>query len=650
MTPAVSRSARILAFTLPALLGAVWTVLAGKDVSWDLLNYHYYLPYELLHDRLAQDYFAASGQSYLNPVGYLPFYAMVASGWHSVIASMALAAFHGTVFGFLFIIAWRVFAHRPIAERRSLAILATVLTGSTAIYWAMVGSSFLEPLLAVPMIAAVTLLVDDSGEHAERRALSAGLLFGAAAALKYYNGIFALAALPLVLALPAGSWRARLRSAAVYAAAGAVALAVLAGPWMLLMWHKFRNPVFPLFNGWFRAPEAPPSNMFAGRFALHGLGDALAFPFRLVAPGRTLYAEIIAPDVRFAVLVSAMVGLLLVAALRLRPPKGSAPLGAADWRLFGFFSAAYALWLATSANGRYGVIVLLLAGLCLARLVERLLPMVATRSLLAVLVLVQIAASAMVSEPRWFVADRWSASWLPFVPARQGLGEPALYLTVETLPMAAVAPFLNSASSFVNLRGQYSIRPGTPELKALLVRYDGHVRALGRYLRLGDDGRPPQKVVQAYDSTFIRYGYRIDPERCFGVLWQPDDGDALSRAANWLGRRPDEPAVLSLGSCALRPAQRDPRDIEAERRVSAAFDRIERRCAGLLRGQTAFTESLGKEWMRNYPALDARLETYRDHVILERYFALSYEDLGTLSSWGPDSNGVSPACGGGAQN
>ena len=79
-------------FGLPAALCALWSVHAGKDVNWDLLNYHYYLPYELLGQRLEQDFFAASAQSYLNPVGYLPFYLMVAHGWHSVVVSIVLAA------------------------------------------------------------------------------------------------------------------------------------------------------------------------------------------------------------------------------------------------------------------------------------------------------------------------------------------------------------------------------------------------------------------------------------------------------------------------------------------------------------------------------------------------------------------------------
>jgi hypothetical protein len=82
----VARTSPWLVFGLPAVVCAAWSLYAGKDVNWDLLNYHYYLPYELLGMRLEQDFFAASAQSYLNPLGYLPFYLMVSHGWHSVLA------------------------------------------------------------------------------------------------------------------------------------------------------------------------------------------------------------------------------------------------------------------------------------------------------------------------------------------------------------------------------------------------------------------------------------------------------------------------------------------------------------------------------------------------------------------------------------
>src|SRR5205085_10375876 len=168
-----------------------------------------------------------------------------------------------------------------------------------------------------------------------------------------------------------------------------------------------------------------------------------------------------------------------------------------------------------------------------------------------VVLILQVAACLMASAWRWYLADRWSASWLPFVVAQRAKDEPALYFTVETLPMAAVAPFFHPASSFVNLRGQYSIAPGAPRVHALIQRHTGRVRVLGRYLRLDETGRPFPQVVQVYDRTLIRHGYRIDASDCFAIAWRPDESDLMSRAANWLARQPaphDE--ALSLGSCA----------------------------------------------------------------------------------------------------
>ncbi len=620
MTP----RALLAVFGLPAALCAAWALMAGKDVSWDLLNYHYYVGYEWLGDRLRQDYFAASGQSYLNPVGYLPFYLMLSAGWHSVVVSTVLATAHATCLSLLYLIAWKLFAHHPAQQRRLLALLAVALGASSAIFWATVGSSFLDPLLAVPMLGGLLLLLQDNPRTAVRHAFAAGLLFGAAAALKYSNALFALAAVPLALAMPGLHGAARARGALAYAAGGALAVAALAGPWMVLMAREFGNPVFPLLNGWFRSPHAPAFNMESGRFAVRGLGDALAFPFRMVAPDRTLYAEITAPDLRFAP--------LMLAALAL-PFAGA--LSPTDRRVLGFFALALLAWLATSANGRYGIIVLLLAGPCLARLLERLLPLRPARIAMAVLLIAQVAACSMVTAPRWFIADRWSRHWLPFEVPPQAAQEPALYLTVETLPMAAVAPSFHPQASFVNLRGQYSIAPGTPRLQALFERHGGRVRVLGRLLQLREeDGRPRAEVVDAYDSSLIRFGYRIDAERCFAVRWAPDDADALSRFANRLmGRQANHEAALSMASCALRPATRDPASIEEERRVSLLFDRIEKSCAALVRGHTAITEALGAEWMRNYPGLDARLETHRGRVIFDRYLALQFVDLGPLSAW-----------------
>ena len=605
------------ALGLPALLCAAWTVYAGKDVNWDLLNYHYYVPYELLGARLGQDFFAASAQSYLNPLGYLPFYLMVAAGWHSVAASVVLALAHGLSLTLLFLLARGLFAHLPARERLVFASLGTALGAATSVFWPTVGSSFLDPLLAPLVLGGLVVLLQGGA----RRGALAGALFGAAAALKYSNAIYVLAALPLALAA---------RNALAFGVGGAVALATLAGPWLVMLLREFGNPVFPLMNAWFESPHAPAVNLVSTRFSPQGLLDALVMPFRMAVLDRHLYSETFAPDLRPAAL------LLVAAALPLARRREGA-LTAADRAVVAFLGAAWALWVLTSANARYGMVVLLLAGLVLARLAERLMPARIARIVLGVLLALQVVTSIIAAPPRWFIAEPWSTRWLPYEAPERAAREPALYVSVEVLPMAVVAPFLHPASSFVNFRGQHSLPADAPRLVALLERHRGKVRSLGR--------RPAADQAY-YDAALRQLGYRLDAGDCFTIAWRPEE-DALARAANSISAASLTPEPLSVVSCGLVPAPRPPADVEAERRMSAVFARIEKRCP-LLRGQTAVTEPFGSGWLRHYNGLDARLEAFGGAVLLHRFRSGEIVDLGAVSEWERDDAPLPSACRGGA--
>lgn len=592
-----------LALGLPAALCAAWTIFAGKDLNWDLLNYHYYGPFQLLEGRLQQDYFAASAQSYVNPLGYVPFYLLVSGGVHSVLVSIAFALAHGLCLTLLFLIAWRLF---PRDNRLVTSVLATALGAATAVYWATVGTSFLDPLLVVPMLAGLLLMLQ------RRHFMLAGALFGAAAALKYSNAIFAVAALLLV------PWR----SVAAYVAGGLFSVAVLAGPWLYLMWREFGNPLYPLGGA-------------ALRFLPQDLLGLLLFPFRMALLDRSLYVETFAPDLRPAALVAVALALPFL--------RKQSVLSASDWRLIVFFLAGTALWLVSSANGRYGMVLLLLAGLLLARLAVHALPWRAAPIVLVLVLGVQLAMLAVASHARWYLAEPWSRHWFPYQVPERALREPALYLTLETLPMAVVAPLVHGDSAFVNLRGQKSLAPGDARLVALLERHRGRVRVLGRALEL-KHGAPPPEQVGAYGGWLVRIGYRIDPADCFTIAWHPDDGDALSIAANWISRTPPAGETLSLVSCGLAPAPRDPEREARERSASLAFDRLEKACPRLFRGQTAVTEPLGGGWSRHYVDLDARLEALGERVLLNRYRAGAVVELGRLEEWEKGSAALPEAC------
>src|ERR1700736_2041522 len=81
--PTVSRLRRrpllvhILLLILLLVLSGLYGVYLGADRSWDLLNYHYYIPYAFLHARLGFDIQPAPAQTYLNPLLDLPFYVLI---------------------------------------------------------------------------------------------------------------------------------------------------------------------------------------------------------------------------------------------------------------------------------------------------------------------------------------------------------------------------------------------------------------------------------------------------------------------------------------------------------------------------------------------------------------------------------------------
>src|SRR3989442_1034682 len=125
---------------------------------------------------------------------------MVRSGWHSVAVSIVLATAHSLSIGLLYLVARALLADLPPRDRGVFSLLAAALGVATGVYWMTVGGSFLDPLLVPPMLAALLLLLRED-RHAGRRAVLAGALFGAAAALKYLNAGYALAALPLALAM-----------------------------------------------------------------------------------------------------------------------------------------------------------------------------------------------------------------------------------------------------------------------------------------------------------------------------------------------------------------------------------------------------------------------------------------------------------------
>ena len=103
---------------LTILFWAAFVIVLGKDTCWDFRNYHWYIPYAFLNDRMGIDVAVAHQASYYNPFLDIPFY-WLATHTHAWFALGVLGVVQGANVVPLYLIARDRPAHRrPQARRR----------------------------------------------------------------------------------------------------------------------------------------------------------------------------------------------------------------------------------------------------------------------------------------------------------------------------------------------------------------------------------------------------------------------------------------------------------------------------------------------------------------------------------------------------
>lgn len=355
-------------FGLFVLAGCLFSVYLGKDLNWDLLNYHYYNPWALLHGRRTIDLFPAQSQTLFNPLIDLPFY-VAARHWpdHVVVFLM------GAPFGAATYLVWKLTAAQEApaagrAARWQLLALRVAITGlavSGAAGLAQANSTTGEWVVAALILAGVWGIVSAGVADArawDRRLALGGLLLGMAVGLKLNAAVPVVGftvALPL-LRRPDGL-RLRLRGAVGFALAGILGFLILAGPWMWLLQRDYQSPLFPFFNGVFRSPWLEDGSMLDRRFLPQEWADVLKLPFYALLVKNTLHSEFPIRDPRL--LIGCVVAVpTLLAMLR---PRWRAAVAPRRVFLAVVFLVIYFVWIRLFGIYRYAILLEILALLLL---------------------------------------------------------------------------------------------------------------------------------------------------------------------------------------------------------------------------------------------------------------------------------------------
>jgi len=450
----VRRGWTVVAFT--AVASAACAVLAlalGQDANYDQQNYHFYIPYALLNDRMLFDIAPAfTRPTFHNPIPYLPFYWLA---WNvpPMLIGALLGALYGLAYAPLYLLARTM---PPVPLRRSgpgtMLLAALGLTGAVAIGES--GTTFIDNLmsaLALSGLAVVAVAMPSLARGSPMRAITwaatAGFPVGLAAGFKLTMAIYCVAFVLAALVVPR-RWPERMVLAVAAGVGIGIGLLMAGGPWFAIMWAKTGNPFFPYLNQIFQSPLAMIESFRDDSSVPDSLWNALLLPF-LVVSGKVMLTEVPFFDLRVATLYAlAMIALPLLAIgrrhLRLNPAARFAVV---------FAAVAYVLWLVLFSIWRYLLPIEMLAPVLITALLGVIIPAARMRRAAVLASAALLGLIALTTRP----ADWGHVSWdrelygvrVPPIPHP----DQALVLMAGSAPTAFMIPFFPARIPFIRLEG-----------------------------------------------------------------------------------------------------------------------------------------------------------------------------------------------------
>jgi hypothetical protein len=597
----------------------------GKDMGWDTLDYHFYAGFSALHDRFGLDYFPAGSQTYFNPYVYVPFYLLARSRLPAIVDASILAVAQSCVLWLTYEIALRMAPQEERRARITIGVCAVLLALGNPILLNQFGSSYADIITSEVVLGGWLLLVVALQTPSAKYIAAAGLLLGAASALKLTNSVHALSAGVLLLFIPV-RWSGKLRYAGLFGVAVALSLIMVCLPWSIRLEQHFGNPLFPVLNGIFRSPQFPTARMLDYRFMPDSLANALLRPFQILMPAYMVDDELQAPDVRYAVLLIASVALVLRWAWK-RRGRGRLPLapatvsGRALLALGCAFLADWVLWLTASGNGRYFMSGACIAAVLVVVIIFRLCTAPKARAYALTAVLgAQLAQLYLGAGYRLHLP--WDGGpWFEVTVPAALPSTPALYLSYGVQSNSFIVPFLPRGSAFVNVAGDYPLGPdgaNGAQLEALVHRFSPHLMVIAREERPLDKRLAAVSGVPASADALLPFNLFPIANDCFtfevanegpqGLMFSQQRRVGSPHVAQSRGTQVPESPTGYLETCRVVPHASPLATLApSKREAEMAFDRLEDACPALFQPARPVTQYFGENeidhsqiWARRY--------------------------------------------------
>lgn len=367
------------------------------------------------------------------------------------------------------------------------------------------------------------------------------------------------------------------------------------------------------------------------RFEPDTLLDALVRPIGMAVPAGGIYAEILAPDLRF-VFVLVLLLAWLAYRVRLRAPAATRTLA-----LLACIALSFIPWLITSGNGRYFMPMLLLVGpLCIAMLHQLPVRQGARLGAAAFMLLAQLALLHEVQPWQSWGLAPWRNGPAFGIDVPKDLRDtPATYISLSGISYSLIAPSFHPDSRWMNLSSQ-GARPeeaDSADLRRVRKLLDTSPVIYGivpSANRNGTERLMPDEQADAIDLGIAGFGLQIRRPSCRVIASEGLTSMGMRADQQISDKEPRGFWVCRLDRLTGKAAPPKPR-IPAE--VEAAMDAVEKQCPRLFPPGNAATTLLPAGYRRFYSESDMRLYVMDDGRVMFKYIrALNMVEVGSKST------------------
>lgn len=524
----------VIVSILASIICGVAALLLGKDINWDLRNYHYYNAYALLENRLAFDIAPAQLQTFFNPILDLPFFWM-AQHLPAKVTGAILGALHGINLSLIFLI----FCEITSFSRQTLKIVAgiavIIISAASPGFIAELGGTMNDNLVSIFVSLAIFLILIAYKKCAQKKEqretvlliIMAGLIMGAGVGLKPTIAIYALSSAVALLVL-FRTWQDRIPYFIYYSAAGIAGGVASSGFWWWRLWIEYGNPLLPFLNNIFQSKYIATLLFTDKTFLPVRIWEYFLWPIIFSLDSQRV-SEVKFVDIRFAVLFFISVLTCGIWVVRKLKRENQHFESQTVKFLVIFFILSFILWMKSFSIYRYLISLELFAPIIFLALLERIVQSSKVR--IYIIIAVTISLYALFS-PLNLGRVSWSD---PYINIKNSsslkLLDNAVVVMLGFSPTAYVIPAFPSTARFIRPEGNLYLQNGNQffqKIKTIIDRekksgnlfilfdkYDPNVNLEMSSIRLGLD----LHQIECSTIEIDRYEYlnlklcRIPPQK-----------------------------------------------------------------------------------------------------------------------------------------